>query len=684
MKNIVKLLFLFALVAVSACKPNLLENIIDKMPASEPTKFIIKVDGVDYSDCSIDALSDVVDVTENKAEANIHTANVIQPFFVGNDEGVFLMARGIPSGKTIFLDSESTTEALLTLHPIFSFCRPGEYESLVNFLKENKYYDKVYQEVDKLVKDKKCIYDEDNEALTIALANLFEDIFGEIEDLDYNAELQIINNNDAETRATYDSPRINPTFITADITGSRLTLRTVGCTPSYYGTVVHASGLQKNYVIPSRSDFGLLDFIRNRTFYGDKAPFDFTLEGEYRFMLSRTNAAATLDFYMRVAGSILSTLGLQMAENDGMVVEISKMIANAITAAGSGVSDTKMDVMDWVGIAYGAVTDYLSRETSHLAEQGMWVNVRRIGSVLGNMFNYYNKFKGSVNTGLRLAYALSAPENINFCLCHYQNEVTTCCVADLTKVSGDKQVGFANAKLFQPLTVYVTTVDENEFFTETASYHRVKYEVTKGGGKVSNELASVDNDKKASVTWTLGASGEQEVRAVVVDIITGKEISEPVYFTATLQGADVTVKLTWTQHTGKTDIDLHVVDPFGERIFFGHPRSESAGFLDVDDVVGPGPEHIHWDDAPAGTYKIYVHYYPNEDEDKSVVSYTVLVTAGDKRYRPATGSISYNQMVPIGQFTIGDSDDGQGGTTRSIILEGDDTPISSFVVPKKK
>lgn len=261
-------------------------------------------------------------------------------------------------------------------------------------------------------------------------------------------------------------------------------------------------------------------------------------------------------------------------------------------------------------------------------------------------------------------------------MCNYNNQVSTCSEASIEKIRGDEQKGYANQKLLEPLTVYIKTINENGMYVESSNYHRVKYEVTKGGGKVASDLVSVAHDGTASVEWTLGKSGEQEVRAVVIDIITEKEISEPVYFKANLEKAEITIRLDWSQHSGDTDIDLHVIDPNGDRIYFAQMTSPSGGYLDRDDRHGPGPEHIHWDNAPAGTYKIYVHYYPNGDEDKSVVSYKVSVTADGVTYKPATGAIAYDQMIPVGQFTIGTS------TRSAMNLEATSTPIN-FVIPKK-
>ena len=193
---------------------------------------------------------------------------------------------------------------------------------------------------------------------------------------------------------------------------------------------------------------------------------------------------------------------------------------------------------------------------------------------------------------------------------------------------------------------------------------------------MEDEYVSADHNHEAYTYWTLGEDGEQKVRAVVVDFATEKEISEPVYFTATLDAAEITVRLDWSKHSSDTDIDLHVVDPYGERICFYHMSSESGGYLDRDDVIGPGPEHIRWADAPAGVYKIYVHYYPNEAPDRSITSYTVSVTAGDVTYQPKSGSIAYDQFVPVGQFRIGE----EAANTRSVeILEEHQDALKPYI-----
>lgn len=86
---------------------------------------------------------------------------------------------------------------------------------------------------------------------------------------------------------------------------------------------------------------------------------------------------------------------------------------------------------------------------------------------------------------------------------------------------------------------------------------------------------------------------------------------------------DVQVTLTWDS---STDVDLHVVEPSGEEIWFGDRSSATGGQLDVDNTVAFGPENIFWPvgSAPNGTYSVYVHYY-STNGFSGVTNYTVFV-----------------------------------------------------------
>lgn len=80
---------------------------------------------------------------------------------------------------------------------------------------------------------------------------------------------------------------------------------------------------------------------------------------------------------------------------------------------------------------------------------------------------------------------------------------------------------------------------------------------------------------------------------------------------------DVRISLMWSN---RNDIDLHVVDPNGEEIFYGHRLARSGGLLDIDMNASPpfrvpAVENVFWPQraAPAGEYKVYVNHYRQHD-----------------------------------------------------------------------
>lgn len=620
------------------------------------------------------------EINNGSFQVNTYINENIQTFVVAdNSDNVYLISRtSLAHEKNVTLNVRTTALALVTMHPLFSPVKAEDYNDVLNIVTTSSKFEDLYIEVEKAVIEKRNIFDTTNESLLIALSNLMEDISRDVNDDDFSETLdEIVSVANNTTRAIYENPKVYPFH--ADITGNVLTLRNIGLTPSYYGSVREANGQETPFSVPARADYGGMDLFKENIdefMLGDPRTFTFTQQGSYRFNLSRMNSAATADFYLRLANSLLTSLGLDLG-NDA-IQEAGNMISRAMINAGSGVNDRLTEPMEWVGIAYGAIVEWMKQDYWEAVGKG---GIIRLGNVLSGSLNFYNKIKGVFNASMRLAHALSAPEEVNFCLCYYDNEISTCSVATLYEVSGNEQQGYANQKLLLPLVVRVETLGDDGIYRDANTYHRIKFEVVNGGGNVESELVSADNDNQASTYWTLGKEGEQKVKATVVDIITDKEISNPVYFTADINSAEITIRLDWSKHSCDTDIDLHVFDPFGEEIAYYNMTSSSGGYLDRDDVVGPGPEHVRWTSAPAGEYKIYVHYYPNEAEDRSITSYTVSVNADGITYQPKTGSIAYDQMVPVGKFTIGES-----STTRSISTKtlGDTAPIDKKIFPKKK
>lgn len=678
MKRLSSLLNILLLFILMGCNTNIIDFSNFGSTANSINGCINAGAPEQWKGCSVVSASGEILLEGNSFTMEDIKNDKIQTFVVCDEaDNALLIARCNPNEiSSLTIDVKTTALALVTLHPLLSPINTVEYNQIIEEIVENSHFEALCVEVSKGINERKPLFDVNNKALLLALNDLLDALSAKIDDTVYSDSLDIIaDSQNTATRAIYENPKVYP--LHADLTGMVLTLRNVGLTPSYYGVVVEPNGGETPFSVPARSDYGGMDLFKENMdefMLGEPRQYRFTSDGEYWFLLSRMNASATADFYLRLANSILTSLGLDLG-ND-VVQELGNTISRAMINAGSGVNDQVTDPMEWLGIAYGAVVTWMEHDAWEAIGKG---GIVRLGNILSGSLNFYNKIKGVFNASVRIAHALSAPEEINFCLCRYNNMVSTCSEAEVSIVGGNEQVGYARQKLLEPLVVSVKTLEDGEL-TISNSYHRVLFEVVSGNGFVDSEYVSVDNNQQASTYWTLGESGEQKVKVSVVDIVTEKEISEPVYFTASLDSASITIRLDWSKHSCNTDIDLHVVDPYGEEIYYRHMESASGGYLDRDDTVGPGPEHVRWANAPTGTYKIYVHYYPNEAEDRSITSYKVTVNTSEREYRPVTGSIAYNQMIGIGQFTIGEQ---QTRSTISTELMATDEVIENKVYPKK-
>jgi len=88
----------------------------------------------------------------------------------------------------------------------------------------------------------------------------------------------------------------------------------------------------------------------------------------------------------------------------------------------------------------------------------------------------------------------------------------------------------------------------------------------------------------------------------------------------------VTVTMGWNTID---DIDLHVKAPSGETVYYGNKVSRCGGRLQVDlqvsDYVSNPVENITWNNAPRGTYHVYVDVYSNRTRTSKPVTVQVIV-----------------------------------------------------------
>ncbi len=75
---------------------------------------------------------------------------------------------------------------------------------------------------------------------------------------------------------------------------------------------------------------------------------------------------------------------------------------------------------------------------------------------------------------------------------------------------------------------------------------------------------------------------------------------------------DVDVRIVMTWHADNTDIDLHVIEPSGEKVDYSHNRSVIGGMISDDFTGGYGPEEYMVRRAMPGIYRIKAHFYGSQ------------------------------------------------------------------------
>ena len=96
--------------------------------------------------------------------------------------------------------------------------------------------------------------------------------------------------------------------------------------------------------------------------------------------------------------------------------------------------------------------------------------------------------------------------------------------------------------------------------------------------------------------------------------------------------SDIRITLTW-EGGPLTDVDLHLIDPNYERVFYRHKLSAIGAELDVDDRDGYGPENITLERGKAieGRYQIIVNYYDDQGAEGNPVFATINLTINEGR-----------------------------------------------------
>lgn len=127
-----------------------------------------------------------------------------------------------------------------------------------------------------------------------------------------------------------------------------------------------------------------------------------------------------------------------------------------------------------------------------------------------------------------------------------------------------------------------------------------------GDARIMFELADVElrlGDK---------ASAKARFETITSDEKTSEQIRHPAkqrlgQILGTGEQNDIHVYLSWD--TDRTDVDLWVITPSGEKVFYGHRQGKGGESLFDDVTSGYGPESFTVKKAQQGEYEIVVDYF---------------------------------------------------------------------------
>jgi hypothetical protein len=163
------------------------------------------------------------------------------------------------------------------------------------------------------------------------------------------------------------------------------------------------------------------------------------------------------------------------------------------------------------------------------------------------------------------------------------------------------------------------------------------------------ELTGLPDPTSQSIVVLLAATAAQTFDFLIgagTGTTVGSLTTLPVTLTNVGTG-DIEVSLNWGT---ATDLDLHVVEPSGEEIYYGNTTSATGGMLDLDsnagcNIDGVEAEHVTWPSAtpPSGTYEVIVDPWSLCSETPPI-NYTLIVNVKGK-----------TPQLFHGSFTTGDN-----------------------------
>lgn len=492
-------------------------------------------------------------LSENGFNIEVFNDSIPQLIYItDSSDQILMMARGFFQNQPLEINATTSALAFISLMPPFLSVANKNFNELTTTIANSANFPIIVSEMSRIIAEKKDIFSTENTTLFAAVGQLIENI--------------CVPNQTRSVVTGIDNHHLDVRAI-----GKTVSIRNTGLKPPYECQVFYSNSRIADEIIPSASSHGILDILSQNmgaNHYGEPIDFVLTDEGSYYFVFEKYTERAILALSWTLMSDLWGILGAGYSDlelngliNNGLVATHGFDFQSYISSVYAGITPPdgwnfirevlisllKNEGVSWVEKVFGSAVDEFVEGTNfykQLKKIGA-LNLEKATKVISKLIVVYDVLKGIGNNYTRIFQAYRAEPSIDFHLCSYNIGGVTCCTeTELKIVSGNNQSGLSGETLKLPLTVSVKTIADDGTEIMFGDYHVVRFQVVSGGGYVGERnVKNVDIDpvtKTASIDWSLGKHGEQLVRAVVYDRITEKDISEPVYFKASLNNKIIT------------------------------------------------------------------------------------------------------------------------------------------------
>ena len=124
------------------------------------------------------------------------------------------------------------------------------------------------------------------------------------------------------------------------------------------------------------------------------------------------------------------------------------------------------------------------------------------------------------------------------------------------------------------------------------------------------------------------------------------------------QNLDTDLRIMMTWDADNTDIDMHVVEPSGEEVYYAHNRSRTGSLVSHDVTTGYGPEEFLHKIAPKGKYTVSTKYFASHQQSlvgPATITVTFYTNWGRPEQKSQTMSLRLDKAkdkIVVGEYNV--------------------------------